>query len=301
MGNIKTDIMKYNAFEKKWLEKIDDFIPEQMRVGNDFMMMDHKVQLEVTDAFRLDDFVIAVICWQGEAIFSIDMEEYRMAAPFMAVVMSGKIVWQKYISEDYRATVIVSSDKFNYDLLGSNSINLRLGISVNKTPAIRLTERDGGVLEEYVRLMKNAIANTSNPMRLEVVRHLTLAMYYGYGNRFLITAEKKSSDRTDELMAKFISLVEEWHKKERRLVFYADKMCLTVKYLSQVVRRASGKTAADWIDYAVVLEAKTLLNCTEMSIQQITDELNFPDQSTFGKYFKHHTGFSPREFRNSIG
>ena len=80
------------------------------------------------------------------------------------------------------------------------------------------------------------------------------------------------------------------------MAYYAGKMFLTPKHLSTVVKEVSGKTAGEWIDSLVILEAKALLKSSEQSIQEIADELHFANQSFFGKYFKHHTGMSPKEY-----
>ena len=88
--------------------------------------------------------------------------------------------------------------------------------------------------------------------------------------------------------------------KERSLQFYADKMCLTPKYVSGTIKSFSGKGALDWINEYVVLEAEMMLRYTKMSVQEIAYALNFPTQSAFGKYFKQQTGMSPREYRYKI-
>ena len=88
-------------------------------------------------------------------------------------------------------------------------------------------------------------------------------------------------------------------RSERSVKFYADQLCLTPKHLSGVVKEVSGKTVGEWIDELVILEAKALLNSSSMNIQEIADRLNFANQSFFGKYFKHYTGMSPKEYRKS--
>jgi len=92
-------------------------------------------------------------------------------------------------------------------------------------------------------------------------------------------------------------LVENHYKEHRGLEFYADKLFITPKHLSKVVKTTSGKPANEWIDEYVVLEAKALLKSTNMTVEQISNELNFPSQSFFGKYFKRVTGMSPREYK----
>lgn len=98
-------------------------------------------------------------------------------------------------------------------------------------------------------------------------------------------------------MRNFLKQLQTHHKQERKLEFYADKLCLSAKYLSQTIKNSSGKTAGEWIDEYVMLEAKALLKSTNMTIQQISDELNFPSQSFFGKFFKRLAGLSPKAYR----
>lgn len=81
--------------------------------------------------------------------------------------------------------------------------------------------------------------------------------------------------------------------------FYAEKLHITPKYLSTVIKQNTGKSVNDWIDDYVILEAKALLKSSRMTIQQISDELNFVDQSAFGKYFKRIEGMSPKDYKNS--
>ena len=84
------------------------------------------------------------------------------------------------------------------------------------------------------------------------------------------------------------------------MLFYADRLCITAKHLSQVVKNITGKTALAIIDEYVITEAKALLLSTTMSIQQISDKLNFPSQSVFGKYFKRCTSMTPKECRMKL-
>lgn len=82
------------------------------------------------------------------------------------------------------------------------------------------------------------------------------------------------------------------------MTFYANKLCLTPKYLSKLVKQASGRSAPDWIDEFVILEAKNMLKYSNMPIKEIVFRLNFPNQSFFYRFFKTHTGMTPSEYRN---
>ncbi|MCM1051604.1 MAG: helix-turn-helix domain-containing protein [Paenibacillus sp.] len=96
---------------------------------------------------------------------------------------------------------------------------------------------------------------------------------------------------------KFMRLLEENYVRHHSIRFYSGKMGLTPKYLSLMIKKVSGKLATQWIDEYVILEAKNLIKYSSMSIQEVAYALNFPNQSFFGKYFKRHTGLSPKEYR----
>ena len=108
------------------------------------------------------------------------------------------------------------------------------------------------------------------------------------------------SNEDTDIFCQFISLMQLiCHTQERSVTFYAEKLCITPKYFSTLIKKQTGKSAAQWIDDYVILEAKNLLKFSGMSIQEIAYHLNFSTQSFFGKYFKHQTGLSPSEYRSS--
>ena len=106
-----------------------------------------------------------------------------------------------------------------------------------------------------------------------------------------------SIKRKEEILYSFLTLVEANFHKHRDVTFYAQQMCISPKHMSSIVKTVSGRTASEWIDSYVILEAKLLLRNTAMTVQEISAMLNFPDASFFGKYFRRLTGTTPRKFR----
>ena len=109
----------------------------------------------------------------------------------------------------------------------------------------------------------------------------------------------KSQTRAEAIFSKFLPLLEENYKRERRVSWYADQLCITSKYLSETIKQVSRRTPNEWINSYVVLETRVLLKNSTMSIKEIAQELHFPNQSFLGKYFKDHVGMSPSEYRRS--
>jgi len=172
-----------------------------------------------------------------------------------------------------------------------------LYLAVSKEPVIELNEESLEGMVSYYNMLKKVANVKDNPHRMEVARYLSLAFFYGIGFSIFKQDSEKNSTHYEILADKFLHLVQNHYKQERGLEFYANQLCLTPKHLAKVIKETTNKTANDWIDEHVVLEAKALLKSTNMTAQQISDELNFSDQSFFGKYFKRHTGVSPREYK----
>lgn len=107
----------------------------------------------------------------------------------------------------------------------------------------------------------------------------------------------KPLNRKEEIFHDFLSLLETYYTQERSISFYADRMCLTPKYLSTIIKEVSGKHGMQWIDEYVSLEAKALLRNSTLSVKQVSDQLNFPSQSMFGRFFKKMTGYSPKQYK----
>jgi AraC family transcriptional activator of pobA len=107
-------------------------------------------------------------------------------------------------------------------------------------------------------------------------------------------------ENNNSIFIKFKNLLSKEFWRHRSVGFYANNLNVNPKYLSEVVKRESGQTAGEWIDRAVVLEAKVLLQKKDISIAQVSDQLNFSDQSVFGKFFKNREGISPAEYRKKI-
>ena len=109
--------------------------------------------------------------------------------------------------------------------------------------------------------------------------------------------ENVPRNRKQDYFSRFIQLASQYCKKERKVCFYASKLCVTSKYLSTVIKEVSGKTPSNWIDEILITEAIFLLKFSNATIQEIAFQMNFPNPSFFGKFFKRYTGFSPKYYR----
>lgn len=109
--------------------------------------------------------------------------------------------------------------------------------------------------------------------------------------------ESETLSRQEEILQQFIKLLFKYHRRERSITFYASKIFLTPKYLSKVIHETSGKSISQWIDEMVIMVAKALLKSSDMTVSEISEELNFATPSLFCRYFKKNTSLTPIQYR----
>ena len=280
-----------------WQTDINNMV-NVVSVDTDFMLFDN---IRIMPAFKYPfkvDVTTAVICTKGSVKGSFNMKSYHAQAPCFITVLSNQILQYEEISDDFEGLFIVMSKRFSDSLFVNAQERLPLFLSVKENPYVPLSEESLETMKTYYEMFHKIVSQKDNPNRLDTVRHLTLAFFYVSGSQIHKRSDDTKKSKKDMLLENFLELIQKHFKEDRSVDFYADKLCLTPKHLSTVIRQTSGKTAGEWIDEQVVLEAKALLKSTNMTIQQISDELNFPSQSFFGKYFKRVVGMSPKEYRN---
>ena len=128
---------------------------------------------------------------------------------------------------------------------------------------------------------------------------LVAALMHHYDHLFHQQADHLAATRSREqtIFDRFIQLVNQHCREHHQIGYYAERMCLTERYLGTVVRQTSGTTAKDWIDRALITQAKVLLRHSDKTVLQISEELHFPNPSFFSKYFKRLTGTTPRDYQ----
>lgn len=264
----------------------------------------------IEDAHELKNFrfplkidkVIQIVVLSGRMSCLVDLKSYSVQAPAMAIILPGQVLESLEYDEEFKTLTMIMSKGFTDSFNLPVSLQERLFIQTNHFHPISQE-----VLEVYISCfnqIKNVIKQKDNPYRREIIKCLFSAHYYGLG--YYIHSSNSQNKQTvrmtyqQELCERFITLVSENYKEKREIGYYADKLCVSNKYLSSLLKQETGLTALQWIEKYVVLYAKSCLSSTSMTVQQISDELFFPSQSVFGKYFKRVEGISPKQYRQSL-
>lgn len=265
-------------------------------VVNSADLLSHlKLPLKLTSA-------VSVVCVEGEASLDVDLNHHKLTPSMMMVLGPGHTLKRVQTSADFKGFSIVASMKTLSAALPYMSRVVMCFLHHRENPVIKISDDELCTQVMLHDLLQRIMLRTDRPDYNEVIlRRLGETMLFetlGIYSHHIVHPPVVTRRRGDELYYKFLQLVEQHFKRERSVTFYADKIAVTAKHLSSAVKECSGRTAGEWIDLYVIMEAKMLLSGSDKSIKQISAELSFPNQSFFGKYFKHHTGQSPRQFRN---
>ena len=268
-------------------------------IGNDFAIFDNIGDIPLFGYPTRLNASCLTLCLKGHCRIRINLKEHELTEGVLVVTLPEQILQQVERSDDFTGVFIVVSGQFIDDVLPTVQQLFPLFFMIKEQPCVRLRPEEMEAVQEYYSFLQKKVKLKDNPFRKEITQGLLMALCYEIYDIYQGHAvkERTPKSRKEDLFERFIRYVYEFYKEERSVSFYADKMFLTPKHLSTMVKEVSGKTAGEWIDSLVILEAKAMLKSSEQSIQEIADELHFANQSFFGKYFKHHTGFSPKEYR----
>ena len=243
--------------------------------------------------------VTQIVITAGQFSCLVDFRMWSLKAPAVALFLPGQVVESIDLDEDFSGFGMVVSQNFTDSL--NLPVSLQERLFIKDTQFYSVSPEVIDVLTSVYRQVSSLMKQPDNPYREEIVKHLFSAHYYGLGY-YMHGLHSQPSAMTvqQEKCERFMVLVAEYFKTQRDIGFYADKLCVTSKYLSTMLKQETGMTALDWIERHVVLYAKSCLSSTSMTIQEISDELDFPSQSVFGKYFKRVEGMSPKAYRQSL-
>ncbi len=240
---------------------------------------------------------ISIFVRKGHFKFSNNLIVYDFDGPAIVNIRNGETLQLLHISPDFSASFIVMSKFFVEDIFmhinDMQNLSAMTRHPVTKIPADILQK-----FENLYHSLHIVSSDSSNPQVLKALQHSIIAFYYRYAYR-CYDLMNASGDTGARLSDRFIKLVKDKFKTERFLEYYAEELGVTPKHLSRTVKAQTGYSAASWIERFLILESKILLKSTNLTIQQISDNLNFPTQSFFGKYFKKNVGVSPKLYRNS--
>lgn len=288
---------------------VEIYPPQASDLYYDGCILGRRETLENESAMKLFRFPTRIntlgvlFCSKGSISISSDLEHHVINPRSMFVCPPGSIV-QIESEQDAAVHFIFCEEEFVNRVHLDQKQLLHLFMEVRTTPCLQLDDSEWSSINHTLEeIFTEGRSGREDLFSAEIMYSLFRALAYRISrvidDRMKTRKETPSLPRHTAYFNAFIEELSHNYMQERSVGFYADRLHLTPKYLTTLLRTTTGRTATQWIDDYVVLEAKNLLKYSSMNIQEVAYYLHFPNQSFFGKYFKQHTGMTPSAYRAS--
>ncbi len=255
---------------------------------------------------RFDGY-LAFFCISGHLRMMINLTEFDVVENSLFINLPGNIIRVSKLDPDQKDKLHFIVVAMTRDYMSGLKMDINKLIDrsmfILKSPCFILNEEEKKVAKEYLKLAREVLRSSLRYKR-ECISSLLSSIFYLAGGMMEqrisesgAVSDMRTSDSSKVIFDRFINLVTEHHMTERGMAFYADRLCITPKYLSKLVKNATGQSAPEWIDAYVILEAKNMLKYSDLPVKEVVSRLNFPNSSSFHKFFKAKTGMTPVQYR----
>lgn len=244
---------------------------------------------------------VIIICVSGQIELDIEQKPYTLRDGYTALLVPNTFMQMKHIQEGTQYVIFAISTDF-IKHIGNVKTGVEFGNALKEKPVHQPTTAKLQEAITIYRALKKKLLDKEYMYKEEVAKSylhiLQCDIFQNFAKIHALQEESRSISRKEEIFKQFVKEVKENYMTHRNVAFYADKLCVSPKHLSHVVYAASGQYATEWIHRYVILEAKTMLKMEGGSIKDVSNKLNFANQSFFSKYFKQHTGYTPKEYKS---
>ena len=300
---------KEQYFNFAELAELAEQAPSYSRLGNSYICLKIKRPANpnkvLLSPMRMDCMTI-ILCRRGSLLAEVNLKPYKVRQNSLLVVMPNDLLRMPDTDlSRIDAYIMMISRAFLVDInIDLNALNIRSLIE-KRSPMINLTDIEAQKLGQVFDLLDlTALDADQTVFSRNVARSLCAAVFYQLRPFHFRRISQSSDDvaqgsRRSMYVHDFMRLVHLNYMRHRTVSYYAEQLYISPKYLTQLIKDATGRTATEWINEFVIIEAKNLLRYSGKNVQQVAYALNFNNQSLFGKYFKHLTGMSPTEYQKS--
>ncbi|MFK2525089.1 helix-turn-helix domain-containing protein [Bacteroides fragilis] len=247
-------------------------------------------------------------CQRGSVEVSLEGCHYHIKPGDVYIYMASTLVHLLHKSEDAEG-IMVEVDFYYILPIVNKVINVESQLFMRKNPCVSLSGEQCAHFEFLLNNLWDRINAEDcqkenvqyQHLKLELIKSMGQTICYEILNMYFTNQplQPLQQGKKDVVFQNFMLSLFRFYRKERDVSFYARMQHITPRYFSAIIKEKTGDSALQWIVRMVITEAKQLLEESDLSIKEIADQLNFPTQSFFGKYFKQYVGVSPKEYRNN--
>ncbi|WP_294553568.1 AraC family transcriptional regulator [uncultured Bacteroides sp.] len=245
-----------------------------------------------------------IICRQGSFRFSLNQKPHTAKAGESLFIPEDGEFQVLQESENLEVQILIYQIEPIRDIMGNAVVTMYMYSRITpEEPCCVWATGEESEIMKYMSLLDSALQAEDNSFNLYEQKLLLLALTYricSVYNRKLVNDGQEAGGRKKEVFIRLIQLIEKYYMQERGVEFYADKLCLSPKYLSAVSKSICGYTVQELVFKAIIRKSISLLKNTQKDIQEISNEFGFPNASYFGTFFKKQMGMSPQQYRKNL-
>lgn len=238
-------------------------------------------------------------CVKGSLHFFVNHKEYKLQKGQIFTILSRQIIQIIERSADFYGKILVFPIDFMPDYL--SPINYEVIFRIIEKPVLSVSPKTMQTVLDLHNMIIHNHNDKDKAYKEDIVKMLLLTTVLEIGSEYAKNQQKRLpavKTRKEEVTEEFIKRLFEDYKVGHTVAYYAEKMCMTPKYLSSVVKSVIGVGALNCINQIIIAKIKSFLRNSQLTVAQISEEFNFSNPSFFGKYFKEHTGVTPLQFRH---
>jgi AraC family transcriptional activator of pobA len=245
-----------------------------------------------------------VLVLSGKGEIEVNFRKYPITQQDILLLSFGHFFKISSLSPDFNCISLYIGNDYIDEMYSADMLYKRVkyGVKLYKMPLMHLSTSNFDLLTQRFYFIKEIIQAEGHRYKKEMILNVLRIFFLDLSNIIEDASERapdgKQQSREEAYFQSFLNLLALHYQKEHLVGFYANKINITPNYLTQIVRHLSGKTVSDFIYKLLYSEAKLMLKQPNLPIQEIATQLNFSDQSAFGKFFKRNSGISPKEYRN---
>ncbi|HAO08286.1 MAG TPA: hypothetical protein DCQ50_15185 [Chryseobacterium sp.] len=250
---------------------------------------------------HFQNYFVHILCHKGKATIKINGNSFELDKNSLVILLPEVEFVFVQCDEKFEATCFSVS----FELMSKNNPDIGWGIKgylfSKETPVVRLSKSDADVCLLNFKTLMTKYQNLRHRFRMEIVNHPLQILVMDMWNIFSSEIEKRNvSVQKGNLFERFLQLVQQHCMENRAVEFYAEKLIITPKYLTEISKKASGKTPSEWIENYTTQHLIMLLQNNQLNFSEIADTLHFSSLSFFSRYVRKVLGCSPSQYRNRL-
>lgn len=252
-------------------------------------------------AMQYAGHTVHILCYSGCMGFNFRDTRYNIAAHDYVIMPDGGLGSDFSVSDNFRGIMMSLTEAYVTSIAIRSNYGIIGHLSLLQNPVMKLSDHDFRICEAALRYLRLRMEDKDHLFREELLGSLLTAhildLYHIHASNHKVP---QLSEQTASLLRRFIEMLYNGeYKRNRHLEYYADRLCITPHYLSEICRKISGHPATFWIDRFTTQEIARLLRRKELPLTAIAEQMNFSSFSYFSRYVQKQIGISPSGYRNN--